>query len=63
MATLKTYNSTKGVSKTKDGKFEAYFIVKSAKGKSKARFKAYVGRYNTEIEAHKARIEFVKNLL
>lgn len=63
MAVLKTYSSTKGVSKTKDGKFEAYFMVKNAKGRSKAKFKAYIGRFNNEVEAHKARIEFVKNLL
>ena len=60
---LKAYNNTKGVSQRKNGKFEAYVVVKQAGKRSKATFKAHIGTYNTELEASKARIEYIKNLI
>lgn len=57
------YNSTKGVSIRKNGKFEAYVSVKQAGKRSNAKLKVYVGVYPTEDEAHDARVKFIKTLL
>lgn len=62
MGKLKSYNNTKGVHQRKNGKFEAYVVVKHASGKSKTSFKAHIGTYKTETEAKSARINFINSL-
>lgn len=60
---LKEYNNTKGISRRKNGKFEAYVTVRQSGQRSKASFKAHIGTYSTELEAKSARIEYIKNLI
>lgn len=60
---LKAYNNTKGVSQRKNGKFEAYVVVKQAGKRSKASFKAHIGTYDTYTEAAIARVNYIKNLI
>lgn len=51
--------NTKGISKRKNGKYEAYLEVRNTGKRSNTRFKAHIGTYNTKEEAEKARLEYI----
>lgn len=62
-AKIKSYHNTKGVSKRKNGMWEAYLNVKQSGKRSAAKLKIYIGVFPSEIEAQVARVKFIKNLL
>ena len=60
---MKNLTSTKGISKRKNGTFEAYVTVKQTGKRSNARMKVYVGTFPTEKEASSARVDYIKSLV
>lgn len=59
---MKLNINTRGISKRKNGNFEAYLEVKNTGKRSNTRFKAHIGTYKTKEEAEKARLEYILKL-